>query len=243
MPRPSDRAGRPAPPRPARFPRFTPAERWVHQTTALLAGVCIAAAACLYVAPLAELVGRRRLVVTVHEWSGIALPLPVLLGLASRALRSDLSRLNRFDAHDRRWLGAALGRRGASKIPSGKFNAGQKVYAAWTGGAGLVMVGTGLLLWFPDLVSLSLRTGATFVHDWLALAIGVAVAGHVWKGASDSGALEGMWRGSVSRAWADREHRLWRQEMERDQGSGSPADRPAPAPMSEPVSASEPASE
>ncbi|WP_217169037.1 cytochrome b/b6 domain-containing protein [Streptomyces sp. AC512_CC834] len=214
MPPPSDRDVRTVPPRPAGFPRFTPAERWVHQATALLAGVCIATAACLYISPLAELVGRRRLVVTVHEWSGIALPLPVLLGLASRALRFDLGRLNRFGTHDRRWLRAALRRQGTSMIPSGKFNAGQKVYAAWTAGAGLVMVGTGLLLWFPDLVSLSLRTGATFVHDWLALAIGVVVAGHIWRAARDPGALEGMWRGSVSREWADREHRLWRREMD-----------------------------
>jgi formate dehydrogenase subunit gamma len=229
---PSDRDGRPVPPRPTVFPRFTPAERWVHQATALLAGVCIATAACLYVAPLAELVGRRRLVVTVHEWSGIALPLPVLLGLASRALRSDLERLNRFHDHDRRWLRAAVTRRAARDIPSGKFNAGQKVYAAWTAGAGLVMVGTGLMLWFPDFVALSLRTGATFVHDWLALAVGVVVAGHIWRAAADPGAREGMWRGSVSRVWADREHRLWRQNGDRDLGPERPADRPSRAPTS-----------
>ncbi|KJK53542.1 formate dehydrogenase, partial [Saccharothrix sp. ST-888] len=30
--------------------------------------VCLATAGCLYFPPLAELVGRRRLVVTVHEW-------------------------------------------------------------------------------------------------------------------------------------------------------------------------------
>ena len=82
-------------------------------------------AACLYVPELAELVGRRALVVTVHEWSGLALPVPVLAGLASRAFRADLGRLNRFGPHDRRWLRAALRRdHGRAARPAGKFNAG-----------------------------------------------------------------------------------------------------------------------
>jgi len=41
-------------------------------------------------------------------------------------------------------------------------------------GTGVVM---GSLLWsWPD----DLRTGATFVHDWMALGLTVAVLGHVY---------------------------------------------------------------
>ena len=54
--------------------------------TAALMGVCVATAACLYIPPLAELVGRRELVVSVHEWAGLALPVPVLVGLVSRGV-------------------------------------------------------------------------------------------------------------------------------------------------------------
>lgn len=234
MPPPSDRAALRKEPSGAatRLLRFTAAVRWVHHATAALAGLCVVTAACLYVGPLAELVGRRRLVTTVHEWSGVAMFLPVLLGLASRALRSDFTLLNRFEDHDRRWLWAALRRRRTAGIPSGKFNGGQKAYAAWTGGAGLVMLGTGLMLWFPQLFALSLRTGATFVHDWLALAVAVVVAGHIGKAIGDPEARTGMWSGTVSRAWADREHRLWLVELEDQSGrSGrSDYDRPAGVP-------------
>ncbi|MFF0515561.1 cytochrome b/b6 domain-containing protein [Streptomyces sp. NPDC004250] len=197
-----------------RLLRFTAAARWAHHATAILAGVCIFTAACLYISPLSQLVGRRPLVTVVHEWSGIALPVPVLVGMVSRALRSDMRRLGHFASHDRRWLRAAVRRTGTSNIPSGKFNAGQKLYASWTAGAGLVMVGTGLLLWFPELASLPVRMGATFVHDWLALTIAVVLAVHIWKAAGDPGAREGMRRGTVSRTWANREHRLWRREMD-----------------------------
>ncbi len=205
------------PPRPETPPaatdvrRFGPVQRWVHRATAALMGVCVATAACLYVPQLAQLVGRRALVVTVHEWSGLALPLPVLAGLASRALRADLGRLNRFGPHDRTWLRAALRRdRRPGSRPAGKFNAGQKLYAAWIAGATLVMLGTGLLMWFTRLTPLVWRTSATFVHDWLALTIGIVLAGHIGMALADPEARRGLRTGRVGTAWAEREHPLWR---------------------------------
>ncbi|MDN0196007.1 cytochrome b/b6 domain-containing protein [Streptomyces sp. S.PNR 29] len=202
------RADAPAPPG---VRRFSHAERWVHRTTAALMGLCIVTAACLYVPQLAELVGRRALVVTLHEWAGLALPVPVLAGLASRAFRADLGRLNRFGPHDRLWLRAALRRdRRPGSRPAAKFNAGQKIYAAWIAGATLVMLGTGLLMWFTHLTPLEWRTSATFVHDWLALTIGVVLAGHIGMALADPEARRGLRTGSVSREWAEREHPLWR---------------------------------
>ncbi len=194
-----------------RLRRFTRAERWVHRATAVLMGLCVLTAGCLYVPMLAELVGRRRLVVTVHEWSGLLLPVPLLAGLASVAFRGDLRRLNRFGAHDRVWLRAALRRdpRPESR-PAGKFNAGQKVYAAWLAGATLVMLGTGLVMWFTHLVPLQWRTGATFVHDWLALTVGIVLAGHIGMALADDEARRGLRTGWVDRDWAAREHSLWR---------------------------------
>ncbi|MER6525050.1 cytochrome b/b6 domain-containing protein [Streptomyces sp. NPDC001508] len=195
----------------ARLPRFSRAERWVHRTTAALMGVCVLTAACLYVPQLAVAVGRRALVVRVHECAGLALPVPVLLGLASRAFRADLRFLNRFGPHDRVWLRAALRRdKRHSARPAGKFNAGQKVYAAWIAGATLVMLGTGLMMWFTHLTPLMWRTSATFVHDWLALTMGVVLAGHIGMALADPEARRGLRTGTVSRDWAAREHPLWR---------------------------------
>lgn len=212
--------------RPSRVRRFSRAERLVHLFTATLTGVCLASAACLYLPPLAELVGRRHLVVTVHEWSGLLIPVPALLGLASRAFRGDLRRLNRFGPHDRTWLRSALRRdRRPAARPAGKFNAGQKLYASWSAGAALVMLGTGLLMWFTGLAPLPWRTGATFVHDWLAIAMAVAVVGHVMMAVADPEARRGMRTGSVAADWARREHPLWRPYG----SSAERAVRPTPA--------------
>ncbi|MER7968857.1 MULTISPECIES: cytochrome b/b6 domain-containing protein [unclassified Streptomyces] len=191
--------------------RFGPVQRLVHRATAALMGVCVVTAACLYVPEFAELVGRRDLVVRVHEWAGLALPVPLLAGLASRALRADLGHLNRFGPHDRVWLRAALRRdRRRSARPAAKFNAGQKLYAAWIAGATLVMLGTGLLMWFTHLTPIVWRTSATFVHDWLALTVGVVVAGHIGMALGDPEARRGLRTGTVTRTWAEREHPLWR---------------------------------
>ncbi|KUL72712.1 MULTISPECIES: cytochrome b/b6 domain-containing protein [unclassified Streptomyces] len=199
-------------PRPAtEVRRFTPAARHVHRATAALMGVCVVTAACLYIPQFAELVGRRELVVRVHEWAGLALPVPALAGLVSGAFRRDLGLLNRFGPHDRTWLRAVLRRdRRPGSRPAGKFNAGQKIYASWFAGATLVMLGTGLLMWFTHLTPLRWRTSATFVHDWLALTLGIVLAGHIGMALADPEARHGLRRGTVSREWAEREHSLWR---------------------------------
>lgn len=215
----------PPPPEPGgRVRRFVRAQRWVHRTTSALLLVCLGTALLLYYPPLAQLVGRRRLVVVVHEWCGLLLPVPLLLGLASRALRTDLRRLDRFTADDRAWLRAV--RRRSWNRPAGKFNAGQKLYAAWIAGAVLVMLGTGLLMWFTHLAPLVWRTGATFVHDWLAVAVAVVVGGHVWMAVRDPEARRGMRTGYVDAGWAVREHPQWQpqepQESRKPRGPQGP---------------------
>ncbi|MCC0099481.1 cytochrome b/b6 domain-containing protein [Streptomyces flavotricini] len=219
MPRPSEPARR----RTERIHRFSGAERWIHRSTAALTGLCAGTAACLYLPALAELVGRRHLLVTVHVWSGLLLVVPFLLGLASSAFRADLRRLGRFGPHDRVWLRAALRRDRVTRRPAGKFNAGQKVYAGWLAGAVLVMAGTGMLMWWTGLVPLVRRTAATFVHDWLALTMGVVLAAHIGKALADPEARRGLRTGSVDRGWAEREHPLWRH------GRPGPAERGEPA--------------
>ena len=198
-------------PEPAgRVRRFTRAERMVHRATGWLMLLCLVTAACLYLGPLAQLVGRRHLMVTVHEWSGILLPLPFLVGLLSPAFRADLRRLNRFAVYDKRWLRAARRRLTSPDArPAGKFNAGQKIYAGWIAGAVLVMMFTGLLMWFMGLLPFISRTSAIFVHDCLAWAVTIVLIGHMRKAYQDPEARLGMRTGYVSRSWAARHHSRW----------------------------------
>lgn len=196
----------------ATLQRFSRAERVVHQSIAVLMIVCIVTAAILYNGSLANLVGNRHLVEIVHVYCGFALPAPILLGLIFAAYRADLRRLNRFLPSDWRWLRSRSRRDGS--IPVGKFNAGQKLNAALSGGAIFVLFGTGIIMNFTGLTRLSWRTGATFVHDWFALAVGLLVLGHIIYALRDRESLRGMLHGRVSRRWARAEHAVWVDEVD-----------------------------
>jgi len=191
--------------------RFSRAERAVHRAVAVLMLTCIATAAILYNGFLSAPIGHRRLVKLIHVFSGFALPIVIVLGVASAAYRSDLGRLNRFSPADWRWLRTRSRREAA--IPVGKFNAGQKLNTALSAGAIVVLLGTGTLMYFPDLARLAWRTGATFVHDWFALALGLLVVGHISYAVRDPGSRRGMRSGSVTATWARTHHAAWVDEL------------------------------
>jgi formate dehydrogenase subunit gamma len=191
--------------------RFGRPARWVHGLVGVLMLICIVTAAVLYNSSLQVLVGHRRGVELVHVWSGYALPVPLLAGLASRGYRAELRRLNRFTPDDWRWLRSRSRRDGS--IPVGKFNAGQKLNGSLSAGAIAVLLLTGIVMLSPDLAPLSWRTGATLVHDWSALAVGLLVLGHVGFALRDPVALRSLRTGTVHRDWARREHPRWAAEV------------------------------
>ena len=215
--------------------RFDRAERNVHWWTAALVGACLLTAAALYLPSVAVLVGRRTLVKDVHVVSGLALPLPFLLARLGRwrtQLAQDVRRLNRWDAMDRRWL-ASFGR--DPFVRNGKFNAGQKLNAAFDVGAILLLLATGVVMrWFGPF-PLTWRTGATFVHDWTAFALLVVLVAHVGKAFADRHALRGMVRGDVSEPWAASHAPRWLEERQArvtPPAAASPDPTPGAAPPS-----------
>src|ERR1700712_5718011 len=84
--------------------RFSRSSRWVHWLSATLMMSCILTAAILYNGSIAVIVGHRYLVEQVHVYSGLALPVPLIVGIVSRDSRGAPHRLNRFTSHDWAWL-------------------------------------------------------------------------------------------------------------------------------------------
>jgi formate dehydrogenase subunit gamma len=201
-------------PQPVSFLRFDRVERFVHWVNASLFGVLMLTGAALYAGPISTLVGHRDIVRNVHVYAGLALPVPVLVAMLSRRgarLRDDLSRLNRWSRDDARWFRRT--RRPDVKL--GKFNPGQKLNTAFIAGAGVVMLGTGSIMHWFDLFPLDWRTGATFVHDWFALGIWVAVLGHIVLALRDTESLDSMLGGHIAASWARKKAPLWYEELTR----------------------------
>ena len=192
--------------------RFDRRERALHWVNATLFGTLMLTGAALYAGPVSAIVGNREVVRTIHVYSGLLLPVPLLLAVLGRRgarLRTDLGRLNRWSRDDARWFR----RRRRGGVVLGKFNPGQKLNAAFIAGAAIVMLGTGSIMKWFDLFPLDWRTGATFVHDWFAIGIWVAVIGHIMFAVKDGDALDGMIGGTVPAAWARTKAPLWYEEL------------------------------
>ncbi len=231
---PSAEAPPARPARPARLAglaRFDGAERALHWVNATLFFILMGTGAVLYIGELATLVGRRDLVRLVHVVSGLFLPYPLLLarfGPWRAGFKADVRRLSRFDRDDRRWL-RSLGRDKAVRF--GKFHPGQKLNAAFTLGAVAVLFLTGAILHWHRHFPLDWRTGATFVHDLLAIGVGIVVLGHLAMALNDAEARRAMRVGWVTPAWAGRKHPKWYDEVT---GGGSRVADQAPQLQSQP---------
>lgn len=194
--------------------RFDRTERLLHWSTAILFLVLLATGMTLYIGPLSALVGRRVLLKDVHVIAGVLLPAPLLVAYAGRwraGLRKDVRRLARWSTDDRRWL-LSWGRRGRATM--GKFNAGQKLNATFVAGCIPLMLVTGSIMRWFEPFPLDWRTGATFVHDWLALGLLVVIVGHIGKALAEPVALRSMQRGMVPAAHVQAHHPRWWRELE-----------------------------
>jgi formate dehydrogenase subunit gamma len=189
--------------------------------------VLLATAAILYAGPLSAVVGRRQLVRQVHVIAGLLLPLPLLVALVGpwrKGLWADIRAFNRWSADDRRWL-RSRGR--DPEVRLGKFNPGQKLNAAFVGGATAVMLASGSIMkWFGPF-PVAWRTGATFVHDWTAIAVFAVVVGHIWIALADGDAMGGILQGWVPSEWARDKRPRWYESV-----TGLPAAPPTASPAS-----------
>jgi len=176
----------------AMIERFDRTERVVHWVTAALVLTLMLTGAAMYAGPVSTLVGRRVLMRNVHVLAGLALPIPIVVALVARragaALRADVRELNRYTR---------------------KFNLGQRINASFLAAAGLGLLATGIMLKWHDPFSDNLRTGATFVHDWFAIGVWLAIIGHISFALRDPTALRGMAKGTVPARWARDTHPRW----------------------------------
>jgi formate dehydrogenase subunit gamma len=195
--------------------RFDRVERVAHWTNATLFGIVMLTGSILYIGELSVLFGHREVVRAIHVYCGLAIPVVFLVAVLprwGRALRRDLGRINRWLPDDKRWL-RTFGR--DSDVRLGKFNAGQKLNAAFIIAAALVMVATGSIMKWFEPFTVDIRTGATFVHVWFAFFIWAAVLGHIWFAFKDPEALRAMWRGTISARWARLHRPRWYEETTR----------------------------
>lgn len=202
----------------ARVMRFDGVQLSAHWANAALFGVLMVTAIPLYFGSLFGAVLPRHLIEQIHLWSGLALPLPILISLLGpwgASMRRDLGRVNVWTREEVRWL-RSLGR---TPLEADKFNPGQKLNAIFTGAVIVVMLVTGSMLQWFRFFSVSYRQGATFVHDAFAFAIFAVVIGHIALAITHREALRSIFTGWVSERWAATHAPRWLKETRETKGS------------------------
>jgi formate dehydrogenase subunit gamma len=195
--------------------RFDRIQRGAHWANALLFFSLMVTAIPLYFGSFFGIVLPRHLIEMIHLWSGLALPLPIIISVIGpwgKAMRRDVRRINYWTREEIRWM-RTLGR---SRLEAGKFNPGQKLNAIFMGASILVMLVTGAILQWFRFFSVSWRSGATFVHDLFAYAIFFVVVGHIVMALTHRDTLRSIFKGSVSRSWAERHAARWLREEQPD---------------------------
>jgi formate dehydrogenase subunit gamma len=192
------------------FERYTFVERVVHWVVALtfialmLSGFALGYPRAYF---LSGLFGGGQTMRFLHPWFGVAFTLGVLWMLVSWA--SDM----RLNAGDREWVRRlkTYAGSGHSGLDTGRYNAGQKGYYWFSVIFGLVLLVTGLPLWYPWLVGGGgLQNIARFLHHVAFLLMVGGFMIHVYMSTvMFPGTLSAMTTGRVTRAWAAFHHPAW----------------------------------
>ena len=199
-----------------RIPRFSFAERTAHWLTAFsflyaaLTGLSLFTPQLFF---LSGLFGGGEATRWGHPWGGL------VFSLALGKLFIGWARHMRLDDEDRQWLSKVkqYAVHDETGLPeAGRFNAGQKLLFWAQSIAALVLLVTGLVLWFPGELPRSLSTAAILIHPPAAVFSIAGIIVHIYMGtAAVPGAFRGMIHGWVRRDWAASHHPRWYREISR----------------------------
>lgn len=171
---------------------------------------------------LYDVLGGGQTVRALHPIVGVAFTVGALIMLVAWA--GDML----FERVDREWSRRlpSYVREGHTGLDLGKFNAGQKGYFWFAIGSGVLLLLTGIPLWFPGPFALGFLQAMRLAHHALFL---LAVAGFIVHVYMSTAMLPGTFRsmvdGQVTRAWAAYHHPRWFRRNDPAAGDGAATER------------------
>jgi formate dehydrogenase subunit gamma len=194
----------------SRVLRYTLDERIHHWLASLTYLYCLISGLAFwspYLFWLAALAGGGATARFWHPWSGVLFTVSVLW--MYKLWGKDLTRT---DA-DRAWFKNVkfyIENQDEKLPPIGRFNEGQKIYYWIMLGAAILLLLSGIGLWFVESIPPWLRHLSITVHVIAALASIAGFIIHVYMStALVRGSFTSMVTGYVTSAWARHHHRLW----------------------------------
>jgi formate dehydrogenase subunit gamma len=193
--------------------RYTLDERLWHWLGGLSYTYCTLSGLALfspYLYWLAAVLGGGPTIRFWHPWLGLVF-LAAVLWMHGK-WREDLA-LTEADRQWREKINDYVTNHDEALPPQGRFNAGQKLFYWAMFYALLVLLLSGIVMWFPERVPRNLifiLPVIVIFHEAAALISIGAIIIHIYMGVfAEPESLRAMIRGRVSRAWARNYHRLW----------------------------------
>ena len=155
---------------------------------------------------LYDILGGGQTVRFLHPWVGVAFMVGIVYILF--AWTRDML----FDDVDRKWTRAlpTYVREGHVDLDVGRYNAGQKGYYWFAVLTAVLLLLTGIPLWYPWMLSAGWNQSARLLHHVLFLLTVGGFIIHVYMStAMFPGTMRGMTTGSVERRWAAFHHPRW----------------------------------
>ncbi|MPZ89698.1 MAG: hypothetical protein GEU81_16900, partial [Nitriliruptorales bacterium] len=113
---------------------------------------------------------------------------------------------------------------GHTDLDVGRYNAGQKGYFWYALVTGILLLLTGIPLWFPDSLALGLLRVSRVLHHVLFLLTVAGFIVHVYMStAMFPGTLSALTSGTVTRRWAAWHHPAWFRDRDRKDRSSTTA--------------------
>jgi formate dehydrogenase subunit gamma len=154
------------------------------------------------------------------SWARILHPfLGVLMALCFLVLFLRLWKDNVINDADREWrkhMGEMFRGNKEAMPPVGKYNYGQKVVFWLMSVSMLVLFATGFLFWRPFFApnfGIDLQRVGALLHAVAAVVLVISTIVHVYAAIWVKGTTRAMTRGTVTEAWARRNHPLWHAEV------------------------------
>jgi len=120
-------------------------------------------------------------------------------------------------AKERGWIGPRLFaylRDAENHAEIGKYNGGQKVFFYTSALAGLGLLLSGIVMWYPTSFPHWLHQTAIVLHSFTFVLFAVSIVFHIYLATTaEPGTFNAMTRGTVSKAWARIHHPKWYREI------------------------------
>jgi formate dehydrogenase subunit gamma len=201
--------------------RYSLVERAMHWVAGLSYLYVMATGLALFTPHLywiAAVLGGGATVRYWHPWAGLVFSAAVVW---MHRMWSDQMRTTADDRAWNRKVRSYIENRDDEMPPVGRFNPGQKQFYWVMLFAMILLLATGIVMWFPEYLpqhSGTLRSLVVILHEIAALVTIGAFIIHVYMGLFVvPGGFRAIVHGYVSRGWARTHHRLWY-----DRISGSP---------------------